>query len=322
MADRYTYFPLVGLFIAGTYGVCDLIRGRRLLSVAVAVAAAALLAGCLLLTAKQLRCWHDSESLFTHAIAATGDNPYALNNLGVAFELEGRSEEALARYREAVRLAPDNFQGRYNLGNLLDKLGRPEEARQELLQAIQLDPAQAYLHNTLGTVLVELGRFDEAMSQFTEAGRLDPRYGWVPFEIGRLQLKQGRDAGAIDEFRQALRLDPDNYQILASVAHVLAADENPAGRDGQAALALALKANTLTGGNQPFVLDVLGMACAEVGRFDEAQPAVQRAIDLARAAQMKKLEPLQERLRLYQNHQPWRESFLATNAPPAGTPKN
>jgi len=41
----------------------------------------------------------------------------------------------------------------------------------------------------------------------------------------------------------------------------------------------------------------------------------QRAIDLATAAQMKKIEPLQQRLQLYQNHQPWRESFLATNAP-------
>jgi tetratricopeptide (TPR) repeat protein len=136
--------------------------------------------------------------------------------------------------------------------------------------------------------------------------------------MGKLLLKQGRDAGAIDEFRAALRLDPDNFQILAYTAHVLAADENPQIRDGRTALVLAVKAKALTGGAQPFVLDALGMACAETGDFTNALEVTQRAIDLATAAQMKKLEPLQQRLQLYKNHQPWRESFLATNAPCKG----
>jgi protein O-mannosyl-transferase len=322
MADRYAYFPLIGIFIAVAFGIRDLAGRFRALKIALAAAAVLILAACLLLTKNQIRYWHDSQSLFAHTIAATGDNSYALNNYGVALELEGQTGEALAWYREALRISPGHVQAQYNLGNLLDKLGRSEAARVELLKAVQLDPTRAYLHNTLGVVLVKLGRFDEALSQLTEAGRLDPRYAWVPFEIGTLYLKQGRDAEAIDEFRKALRLEPDNYQILASVAHVLAADENPAGRDGPAALVLALKANTLTGGSQPFVLDVLGMACAAEGRFDEAQQAAQRAIDLATAAKMKKLEPLHQRLELYRNHQPWRESFLATNAPPDEIPKN
>jgi protein O-mannosyl-transferase len=322
LADRYTYFPLVGIFIAVAFGVRDLAGRYRLIRVPVAVTAALVLAACLLLTSKQVRYWHDSLSLFAHTVAVTKDNSYALNNYGVALELNGRTKEALATYREAVRTAPGHVQAQYNLGNLLDKLGQSEAARIELLKAVRLDPALAYLHNTLGVVLVKLGRFDEARCQFTEAARLDPRYAWAPFETGMLYLKQGRDAEAIDEFRKALRLDPDSFQILASVAHVLAANENPQGRDGKAALALALKANTLSGGNQPFVLDVVSMACAEVGCFDEAQQAAQRAIELAMAAKMKRLEPLHQRLQLYQNHQPWRESFLATNAPPGAIPKN
>ncbi len=63
------------------------------------------------------------------------------------------------------------------------------------------------------------------------------------------------------------------------------------------------------------VLDVIGMACAEMGKFDEAQLAAQRALDLAKAAKMKNLEPIEQRLELYQKHRPWRESFRATNAP-------
>ena len=58
------------------------------------------------------------------------------------------------------------------------------------------------------------------------------------------------------------------------------------------------------------------MAYAETGRFDEAQQAVQKAISLAVAAKMKNLESFRQRLEFYKDHKPWRESFLATNAPP------
>jgi tetratricopeptide (TPR) repeat protein len=212
-------------------------------------------------------------------------------------------------------MAPDNVEAHYNIGNLLDKMGRPEEALPELLKAVQLNPKRPSVRDALGAVLVELGRFDEAMSQLTEAARLNPNDPGAHFDMGKLLLKQGRDSGAMDEFHAALRLDPDNFQILAYTAHVLAAHEDPQIRDGKTALMLAAKADALTGGAQPFVLDALGMACAETGDFANAQEAAQRAIDLATAAQMKKLQPLQQRLQLYKNHLPWRESFLATNAP-------
>jgi tetratricopeptide (TPR) repeat protein len=169
-------------------------------------------------------------------------------------------------------------------------------------------------------VFVELGRFDEAMSEFSEAARLDPTYPWPYFQMGKALLQQGRDAEAIGKFREALRINPDNFQILAFVAHVLAADENPGVRDGQTALMYAARANVLSDGAQPFVLDALGMACAEAGHFDDAREVTQKAIDLAIAAKMENLEPLRQRLELYRNHQPWRESFLSTNLPPKELP--
>ena len=153
------------------------------------------------------------------------------------------------------------------------------------------------------------------MNEFTNAARLDPTYPWPHFEMGKALLKQGRDAEAMDQFHEALRIDPDNFQILAYTAHVLAADENPEIRDGKTALVLAAKANALTGGAQPFVLDALGMAFAETGDFTNALDVAQNALDLATAAKMKNLEAIQQRLQLYKNHQPWRESFLFTNAP-------
>jgi tetratricopeptide (TPR) repeat protein len=315
LADRYTYFPLVGLFIAVAFGARELIGRWAFLKIPAAIAAGLALAACLALTENQLRYWHDSESLFTHAIAVTEKNSYAINNYGVALELEGRLTEALDRYQEAVRLTPDNARAQYNVGNLLDKMGRTGEARQALLEAIRINPDEASLHSALGQTLVELGRFDEARKQFTAAAQLDPASPGAIFEIGRLDLKRGKDADALERFHEALRLDPDNFQILAYTAHVLATDDHAQIRDGNTALELAARANVLTGGSQPLVLDALGMAAAETGDFEGAQQAAQKAIDLAAAAKMKMLDQLQERLACYQNHRPWRESFLATNAP-------
>ena len=322
LADRYTYIPSIGVFIAATFGICDLADRFQFPQKAIATAAVLILATCLILTENQLRYWYDSESLFAHALAVTKNNHVAHVNLGVALEQKGKLNEALAEYRAAEQLAPELYHIHNNLGNLLDNLGHPNEALTEYRWAVLLNPGLPSLHNGAGVVLAELGRFDETMRQFKEAARLDPTYPWAHFEIGKMRLKQGRDAEAIDEFRAALRIEPNNFQILAYTAHVLATAENPQIRDGRTALVLAVKAKVLTDGAQPFVLDALGMACAETGDFTNALEVTQRAIDLAIAARMKKLEPLQQRLELYKHHQPWRESFLFTNTPPKEILKN
>jgi hypothetical protein len=106
-------------------------------------------------------------------------------------------------------------------------------------------------------------------------------------------------------------VDPDDFQTLTFAARVLAADEDPKIRDGQAALTNAQAADALTDGTQPLVLDVLGMAYAEAGQFDAAQVAATNAISIAEGAGMKSetIAAMQGRLELYQNHQPWRETF-------------
>ncbi len=323
MADRYTYLPSVGVFLAVAFGVRDLVARFRFLRTPVTVAAALILTACLVLTENQLHCWRDSESLFAHTLAVTKDNPYAHLNLGTMFQDEGKLNEALAEYHETARLLPGFFRIHENLGSLLDEMGRPEEALAEYRQALRLKSNIPRLYDGIGIVLVEFGRFDEAMRQFDEAARLDPAYPWPYFQMGKALLQQGREAEAIGKFREALRVGPDNFQILAFVAHVLAADEKPEVRDGQTALVYAARANILSDGAQPFVLDALGMACAEAGRFDDAQEAIKRAINMATAAGLKQdVVPMQQRLRLYRNHQPWRESFLSTNTPPGDLPKN
>ena len=150
------------------------------------------------------------------------------------------------------------------------------------------------------------------MTEFTNAMSLDPAASPPHVLLGGTLLKAGRDGEAIGQFREALKLDPLNSQTLAYTAYILSANENAAARDGRAALVLATKANVLTGGNQPMVFDVLGMAYAETGDYTNAEICAQNAIILATAGQMKNFEPIRQRLALYKNHTPWRESFQAT----------
>jgi tetratricopeptide (TPR) repeat protein len=347
MADRYTYFPAIGVFIAVTFGVRDLANRFRFPSRLTTVAAVLILGGCVVLAENQLRCWRDDESLFSHAINVVKDNEPAHLCLGLVYKANGQNTAAMAEYRTALRLNPDRIKtyhslallladaGRTNealaelreasrlfpgdalsrnaLANLLADSGQTNEALAEFQKALQTNPQNALLHDNLGTLLVQLGRLDESMKHYAEAARLDPA-DWRPaYLMGKVRLKQGRDAEAIPLFQQAIQMNPDNPQVLIYMAQVLASDENPKVRDGPAALALATKANALTGGVQPAMLDVLAMACAELGRFDDAQKNAQAALKLVIASRLTNEEAVvQQRLQLYQNHQPFRRSFAQT----------
>jgi tetratricopeptide (TPR) repeat protein len=317
MADRYTYFPLVGIFLAAAFLADDCARRFGFLKIPISIAAVLILAACVALTERQLSYWCDDETLFRHNIALTKDNAAAHTDLGVALQKQDRKAGAMAEFRKALQIAPDLVEAHNDLANLLDDAGKPEEALAEYQEALRLNPDATPSHNNLGALYVELGRFDAAMKQYAESARLDPDDWHPPYLTGQALLKQGRDAEAISCFRKAVLLGPDNFEMLAFVARVLASDENPRARDGHAAFVMASKANALGGGFQPATLGALAMAYAELGHFDDAQKAAQDAVTLARHYNMTNdAAVIQRQLELYKNRRPWRESFLATNTPP------
>jgi len=310
MADRYTYLPLIGVFLAVAFEMGVWFSRRRVASGVIAVAGGLPLLGCLILTERQLGYWRNSQDLFTHAIAVTRDNAVAHINLGVAFEREGRRDAALREYEIGLSLNPRLAHAHNNVANLLDEAGRPDEALEHLREAVRLKPQAPLPHDNLGTLLVELGRYDEAMSQYAEAFRLNPDDPRPHYLMGKALLRQGRGADAITHFHEALRLDPNDVQSLTFLARVLSADHDASARDGRAAIAFAERANALTAGSQPFVLETLAMAYAESGRYSEAQQVVRKAIDLvSTAGEPAAAEAMRQKLRLYESNQPWRESF-------------
>ena len=313
LADRYTYFSATGIFIAVTFGLGDLARRFSFPKIILPAAAVGMLAACLALTENQLRFWQDSEALFRHALAVTNDNDTTRLNLGSALEAKGDFDGALIQYRATIRLNPKSYQAYSNIGKILFAQGRPAEALDYCAQAVQTNPGRATLRNNLGIVLAELGRYNEATDEFANAVKLNSDYAAPQFQTGKVRLKQGRDAEALPYFQAALQIEPNNYAMLIFVARVLAADENLPGRNGAEAVALAARVNRMTAQPQPVALDTLAMAWAEAGDFDQAQQFQQQAIGLVEAAgQNADAAALQQRLELYKNHQPWRESFRAT----------
>jgi Flp pilus assembly protein TadD len=322
MADRYTYIPSIGIFMAfafGLYGLSERLRWPKAMLPAISMIISIV---CIALTEKQLSYWRDSETLFHHALAVTKNNDAAHHDLGFAFELEGRPEEALAEYREAVRLNPYHYQLHFSIGNMLEKTGHPEEALAEYHQCLQLDPGIPALHNAAGRVLAALGNPEAAFKEFAEAERLDAHFGLPHIETAKILFQQGNDAKAVDELWVAARIEPYNPDVLTAVARYLAANQNASARDGPNALALALKADELTHGRQPEVFDVLGMAFAETGDFSNAVSCAQSALGLAISAKFKNTEPIRQRLELYESHQAWRESFQTNHAPMKEQPRD
>src|SRR5260370_9239862 len=118
-ADRYTYLTQIGLYIAGTWAVADLTASWRRRHIFVG-ATALLVIGALSCCAWiQASYWRDSETLFTHALAATRHNDVAENNLGIIFLQKGQLDDALSRFQAAIALPPENGPAHTNLAKAL-----------------------------------------------------------------------------------------------------------------------------------------------------------------------------------------------------------
>jgi tetratricopeptide (TPR) repeat protein len=310
MADRYTYVPMIGIFIMIAFGIKDLIARFRLRIAAPTAAAASLvLGGCLILTERQLSYWKNSESLFRHAATATKNNDMAYYCLGLALAEQHKWAEAMVAYRLVERLAPDRYEIHRNLGDALAETGKPDAALAEYREAVRLNPQNGPLYDRLGILLTRLGRYEEAMRQYQLALQFDPQKARPYYLMGRALLLSGHDADAVGKFDEALRADPDDLPTLVFLASLLASSENGRIRNGPNAVVFAEKANALAGGDQPMTLEVLAMAYAEAGRFPEAEQIEQRALQLAQTAGLPETNAMSQRLETYRSGRPYRQSF-------------
>jgi tetratricopeptide (TPR) repeat protein len=219
MANRYTYVPLVGLFLMAAWGVPDLVESwqRRRASGAetprwLALPAVALLLALAVDTRAETRYWRDSASLFERALAVSPDNYLAHFGLGLTLSHQGKVDEAIGQYQTTLRLRPDDARTHTNLALLLTGQGKLEEAHAHAQEAVRLYPGYADAHSNLGVVLAAQGRTEEAIQEYQAALALEPDDPQVHNNLGSALAKLGRTDEAILEFRSAVRARPD-YEL-------------------------------------------------------------------------------------------------------------
>jgi protein O-mannosyl-transferase len=221
VADRYTYFPMVGLSIASVWAVEEYARLRPVVARPAAAAAIAALVVLALLASRQAGYWVDSETLFRHTLAVTGNNPIVENNLGVVLQREGRLDEAANLYREAIAGIPDYTSAQTNLGTILAGQGKTQEAIALYRHALSEDPRYTTAHANLGSELLAAGQFSESYAQLSEAIREDPQLAQARGDMGVLLAAQGRFTEAKPFLEQADTLSPNQAKIKGNLCFVL-----------------------------------------------------------------------------------------------------
>jgi tetratricopeptide (TPR) repeat protein len=275
MADRYTYLPLVGLFIMIAWGGADCAeQWPRLRPALVLVAAALVLAG-IVATRAQARHWRTSDALFTRALTVAPRNPPMLVSTGNLRRTQDRMPEAIDLYRTAAHIHPGYVAAHNNLCAALPSVGELEAALDHCRRALELDPRYADAHNNMGTVLRSLGRFDAAIDRFRHALRIEPENVLALNNLaGAFQL-QGRLDEAIDHYRRALEIDPRYAQAHANLGIALQLQGNLPGAIHHYEQALEIHP-TYTKAHVN-----LGAALQSQGRLDEAISHYREALRLS-----------------------------------------
>jgi tetratricopeptide (TPR) repeat protein len=280
-ADRYTYLPLVGLFVAAAWGIPELPGRWRHRSVALGSAAALAVSSCAIAARAHVRHWTDSIALWEHALEATRENARAHANLAHALSKVGRHADAVPHYEAALRLQPDAADVHNNFGLSLANLGKTAEAISHHREAVRLDPVYAEALNNLGTALLEQAEPEEAVRHLAQAAALRPDLAALRHNLaaglnalGVQRAQQANTAEAIARYREALSLEADLLEARVNLGRALGEE----GRTDEAILELRAALRLQPG--QPDVHYDLFVLLYRQGRTAEALLALEAALTL------------------------------------------
>ena len=222
MADRYTYIPLIGLFVLIAWSVPAFLGQWRYGRIGLAISGGIVLVAFTVCTWSQLGHWKNSVALWKHTADVTAENYSAHSSLGAALVLQGRFEEAIAHIAEALRIKPDYAEAHNNLGLALYKQGKLNEGVSYLSRAVQICPDYAKAHNNLGSALAQQGKLEEAMSHFSTALQIDPDLPEAHLGMGLALDRQGALDEAINHYSRALAMRPHNVEVRNNLGVALA----------------------------------------------------------------------------------------------------
>lgn len=265
MADRYTYIPLVGLFMMFSFGLADLATARPAWRWATAALGILAVTACGVFTARELSYWRDSKVLLDHLLAKQPENWLLQQAYGGLLFSEGRYPEAAERFREVIRLRPTIADGYINLATTLDRAHQLGPARVALEQALAVDPKNLTSRLSMALKKSEAGKTNEAMHDLESILEDEPRVPAAHLQLGLLQIRSGEKKLGLIHLRQAVELVPTKSQYRVILAKSLA-------EQGQAAEALDQYREALRYDPKLAIGWIaLAQLLVEQGRFQEAE---------------------------------------------------
>jgi Flp pilus assembly protein TadD len=221
-ADRYTYIPMIGVFIIVAWGTAYCLRRLPRRNYWLGGVAACVLLALTLSTRQQVSYWQDGSSLWTHALLVTEDNYVAHTNVAIVLVAQGKYDEAIEQCNATLRLIPEHSLSYATMGEALVKKGQSDEGISYLYKALRLtverDTAIA-AQRALGDAMVKIGNDEKAVHHLSQALRLDSQLSDTHAKLGALLYKGGQFGRAIFHYSRAAQLSPvaGNYIQLASV---------------------------------------------------------------------------------------------------------
>jgi tetratricopeptide (TPR) repeat protein len=307
-ADRYTYLPQIGLYIALAWGVVDLCRDwayRRWLCGVSSAVVLAILMGC---AWRQTCFWRENLTLWNHTLACTAPNTLAHHNLGCALSDQGQSDAAIAHFQQALQIRPTNAGAYDGIGAALTDRGQVVQAIPYLREALRLAPDFAGAHYDLANALVRSDQVELAIAHYQRALEIEPDYVLAHCKLAKALTTLGRCEEAMSHCEEALAVNANDAEADGDVAWLLATCPDAKFRNGPRAIELAERATKLSEGKKPETLDALAAANAEAGRFPEALAAARQALAIAqRQKQQALVVALRARIALYQTGKPFHQ---------------
>lgn len=227
IADRFTYVPYTGLFIMIAWSAADMIARRPVLRLSLIGAAVLTLAGCMILSWRQVQTWHDSDSMYQHALAATDHNWKMHDYFGNYLFNQKRYDKAIQQFQQASDLWPSNAETHLKLGHVLSLKPDTYSAKLELEKATSLAPKNPEAHFNLGIILALRHEDDEAIGELLKVIDLEPNHAEAHHNLGILLSQRGQTAEAIEHLQKAIDLSPARAQEYRKT---LAAVRGPEGQ--------------------------------------------------------------------------------------------
>jgi len=211
MADRYTYLPLIGIFIFVVWGMGELWARWKFPKLTAGIAAGFILIACAAQTRTQLAYWQNSETLFQHAIAVTKNNAEAWEHLGTFYlRDENRMKDAQNCFQRSVDINPSRISAHINLGSVFILEGNSDNATEQFNAVLKLSPNDADANCDLGYISTLRGQFDDAIAYYNKAIQINPDFASAFHNRGLAFEAKNDWTNAIQDFRAAIRLDSNH----------------------------------------------------------------------------------------------------------------